>query len=99
MLLNGLISSNAEYSTFSSPDKQERFLIIETGHSKIYQLSDAGLFITYVTNVRTDDGYKPFSNDAYHLEWKEPNKLLIQYVFDYMKPNNYEEVSIIYNPK
>ncbi|ALC83511.1 MULTISPECIES: hypothetical protein [Bacillus] len=99
VLLNGLEYYDAEYTTFSSPDSQESFLIIETGHGEIYQLSNSGLFMTHLTNIRTDDGYKPFLNGAYQLEWKEPNELLIKYVFDYMEPNNFQEVTVTYKFK
>lgn len=95
-LLNWIMSSDAEYITFTSPDKKEKFLIIETGHGELYQLSDSKLFMIHLADINTDDGFKPFTNKAFKLEWEEPNKLFIHYAFDYMEPDKYQKISITY---
>ncbi|TKC19622.1 hypothetical protein [Robertmurraya kyonggiensis] len=91
-----LFDSNAVYTIFSSPDKNEHFLVVETGYGTLYQLSSSGLFMTELAVIRTDDGYKPISKGAYRLEWKEQNKLIINYAFDYMAPNEYRKMNIEY---
>ncbi|MBK3497077.1 hypothetical protein JFL43_19995 [Viridibacillus sp. YIM B01967] len=96
VLLYGLMTLEAKYTKFSSPNKQENFVVIETGHGEVYQLLNTGLFMTHLTDIRTDDGFKPFSDGAYQLEWKKTNELLVKYVFDYMSPENYHEVTVTY---
>ncbi|WP_047980680.1 hypothetical protein [Ornithinibacillus contaminans] len=90
--------SEAEYTTFSSPDNQEEFVVIERGYGRLYQLSNLGFYMTYLTDIKTDDGYKPFSEGAYKLEWEEPN-LIIHYRFDYMSDSLSKEISIKYKAK
>lgn len=93
----GLLSSDANYTTFSSPNNKETFVVVETGHGEIYHMSNTRLFMRHLVNIGTDDGYDPFSEGAYQLKWNEPNKLVIRYAFDYMTPNDYsQEVTIIY---
>lgn len=99
VLLYGLIILEAKYTTFSSPNKQENFVVIETGYGKVYQLSKTGLFMSHLTDIKTDDGYQPFSKGKYQLEWGKSNELVIKYVFDYMNTDNYEEVKIKYKSK
>lgn len=91
-----LFDSNADYTIFSSPDKNVHFLVVETGYGTLYQLSSSGLFMTKLAIIRTDDGYKPISEGAYRLEWKEQNKLTINYAFDYTAPNEYRKMNIEY---
>lgn len=54
------------------------------------------LFVIRLAIIRTNNGYKPFSNHAYKLEWESPDKLTIRYVFDYMQPDHYEKISVSY---
>lgn len=92
-----LISSEAKYTTFSSPNNQASFVVIETFHGEIYQMSNTRLFMKHLANTRTDDGYKPFSEGAYRLKWNEPNELVIKYAFNYMTPDDYsQEVTVKY---
>lgn len=74
-----------KYTTFSSPDQSEKFVVIEKGYAMLYQISDSGLFMTALTKFDTDRGYKPFSEEAYELEWVSPNKLIIDYAYDYKR--------------
>ncbi|PLR70674.1 hypothetical protein [Bacillus sp. UMB0728] len=89
----------AEYTRFSSPDNKEEFIVIERGHGRLYQLSNSRLFMTYLTSINTDDGYKPFSDSAYKLEWEEPNQLIIHYKFDSTLDSLSEKVSTRYKVK
>ncbi|MEK4221646.1 hypothetical protein N1I86_06195 [Bacillus sp. FSL W8-0116] len=92
ILINRLpeLLTGVEYTTFSSPDNEHKFVVIEKGIGQLYQLSDSGLFLTYLADIHTDDGYKPFSNGAYKLIWISDDRLIIHYAFDYMDENNYD---------
>ncbi|PLR75283.1 hypothetical protein CU633_21910 [Bacillus sp. V3-13] len=97
-MLPGLLTG-VNYTTFSSPDNQHKFVVIEKGIGQLYQLSDSGLFMTHITDIHTDDGYKPFSNGAFKLEWISSDRLIIHYAFDYMDENiydDYRKVSVQY---
>ncbi|MGD6843538.1 hypothetical protein ACQCVH_13580 [Bacillus infantis] len=89
----------AEYTRFSSPDNKEEFIVIERGYGRLYQLSNSKLFMTYLTSINTDDGYKPFSDSAYKLEWEEPNQLIIHYKFDSTLDSLSKKVSTRYKVK
>ncbi|WP_080846281.1 hypothetical protein [Cytobacillus gottheilii] len=86
----------AEYTRFSSPDNKEEFIVIERGYGRLYQLSNSRLYMTYLTSINTDDGYKAFSDSAYKLEWEEPNQLIIHYKFDSTLDSLSEKVSTRY---
>ncbi|MCA1042022.1 hypothetical protein LCM00_21220 [Bacillus infantis] len=89
----------AEYTRFSSPDVKEKFIVIERGYGRLYQFSNSRLYMTYLTSINTDDGYKPFSDSAYKLEWEEPNQLIIHYKFDSTLDSLSEKVSTRYKVK
>ncbi|KML42153.1 hypothetical protein LIS77_24225 [Cytobacillus firmus] len=91
--------TEAEYTRFSSPDNKEEFVVIERGYGRLYQLSNSRLYMTYLTSINTDDGYKPFSDSAYKLEWEEPNQLIIYFKFDYMSDSLSKEISTKYRVK
>jgi hypothetical protein len=91
--------TEAEYTKFSSPDNKEEFVVIERGYGRLYQLSNSRLYMTYLTDINTDDGYKPFSEGAYKLEWEEPNQLIIHYKFDYMLDSLSKEISTKFKVK
>lgn len=96
--LYGLLMLDAGFTTFSSPNGREHFLVVETGTGNLYQLSNTHLFMTHLADIRTDDRFKPFSNEAYQLEWKNPNELVIKYGFDSMSlPEKYRELKVTYN--
>jgi len=96
IFINWIPSSNAKFTTFTSPDKKEVFVIKETGYGQLYQLSNSKFFMIHLVDIRTNNGYKPFSNHTYKLEWDSPDKLTILYVSDYMQPDNYEKISVSY---
>lgn len=88
--------SDVRYIYFTSPDKEETFVIEETRYSEVYQISESGILTFHLANISGDDGLRMFSENMYKLEWKKPNTLKIYYVHDYMKPNQYEEISVQY---
>ncbi|WP_054860774.1 hypothetical protein [Gracilibacillus sp. JCM 18860] len=89
-----LLYSDINYISFSSPDGEIGFQVEETGHAKIFQTH--GLFKVHKANIRTNNGYKTFTNDTYSLEWKEPNTLIISYKI-YYADNVRDEISIKYD--
>lgn len=88
--------SEAEYTRFSSPNNKEEFIVIERGYGRLYQLSNSRLYMTFLTSINTDDGYKPFTDGAYKLEWEEPNQMIIHYKFDSTLDSLSEKVSTRY---
>ena len=97
VMMYGLLIFDAKYTTFSSPNKQVHFVVIETGHGDIYQMSNTGLFITHLASIRTDDGFQPFNKGAYRLEWKSGNTLMIKYGFYAQSPlKDYHEMTVTY---
>jgi len=89
----------ADYTNFSSPDNKEKFVVIERGYGQVYQLSDSGLYMKYLTSIDTKRGYKPFLDGAYQLKWEEPNCLIIHYAFRYTSDSLDKEISIQYKAK
>lgn len=77
-----------EYTTFSSPNQSEKFVAIEKGYVKLYQVSDTGFFLTALTetSLNVDREYKPFSKGEYELEWESPNTLIIHYAYNNTLP-------------
>lgn len=93
----GLITLDTAVTTFSSPTGQEHFLINEKFSGNLYQLSNTNLFMTHLTTIRTDDGFKPFSNEAYQLEWENTNELIIKYGLAYESlPKEYSKIKVNY---
>jgi hypothetical protein len=89
--------TETKYTMFSSPDQSEKFVVIEKGYAKLYQILDSGLFMTTLTKFETDRGYKPFSEGAYELEWVSPDTLIINYAFDYKLPTDYKTIELQYH--
>ncbi|PLR78627.1 hypothetical protein CU633_04275 [Bacillus sp. V3-13] len=89
--------TETEYTTFFSPDRNEKFVVIEKGYVKLYQLSNSGLFMTALTSFDTDRGYKPFSEGAYELEWVSPHTLIIHYAFDYRLETDFKTIEVQYH--
>lgn len=73
-----------DYTFFSSPNNQKNFVMVERGYGSLYQLSESKMYMVHLANSQTNNGYKPFSEGAYKLEWKEANRLVVHYQFDYM---------------
>lgn len=87
--------ADVDYTTFSSPDNKEHFVVVERYYSEIFQLSNNGLYMTYLGTAESD-GYKPFLEGAYHLKWKNPNELVIDY--SATPPSNFssKQITLIY---
>jgi hypothetical protein len=89
--------TETKYTTFSSPDQSEKFVVIEKGYAKLYQISDSGLFMTTLTKFDTDRGHKPFSEGAYELEWVSPDTVIINYAFDYKRATDFKTIELQYH--
>ncbi len=73
------------YFVFHSPDKQHTIVVEEeafllAGFGDIYEKVNA-VFMRHKNDYLTDDGYRPFSEKNYRLDWKQ-NSLTIKYGFD-----------------
>lgn len=101
ILINGLFQFEAKYSIFSSPNNEEHFVVFETGHGDLYQIVN-GLFIKHLADIRTDDGYKPFDQGTYLVEWKCGNKFTVKYAMDAIdslqNTDYYKEITVTYQP-
>lgn len=95
----GLFALDTKLTTFSSPTGQEHFLIIEAGVGNLYQLSNTNLFMTHLTTIPTDNGFKPFSSEAYELEWEDTDELVIKYGFaSYLLSEEFSEIKVNFKP-
>ena len=94
-----VIDSDAKYTTFYSPNKNEEFVVKETRHSEVYQLAELKLLSKKLVDVNGDDGYRMFYENKYKLEWMDHNKLKIHYLFDPISPNDYKDVTIKYKER
>ncbi|MGG2087225.1 hypothetical protein ABFY59_09510 [Priestia aryabhattai] len=90
------INSDAAYTTFHSPNRNEAFVVKETRHSEVYQLLKFKLLLKKLVDIRGDDGYRMFYGDKYKLEWMDHNKLKIHYLFDPISPDDYKDVTVTY---
>ena len=91
-----LLHSDDNYIYFTSPDKNEKFVIIENAHSELYQISRYGMFIFHLTNINGNNGYRMFSDKKFFIRWIEPNQFTVIYVNDYTNPNQFKEVTVTY---
>jgi len=91
-----IIDSDAQYTNFHSPDTSEEFVVKETRHSEVYQLMKFKILSKKLADIRGDDGYRMFADHKYKLEWLKHNRLKINYLFDPIKPNDYQAVIIKY---
>lgn len=91
-----IIDSDATYTAFYSPNRNEEFVVKETRHSEVYQLLKVRLFSRKLVDIHGDDGYRMFYEDNYKLEWMDHNKLKIHYLFDPILPSDYKDVTVTY---
>jgi len=91
-----IIDSDAAYTAFYSPNRNEEFVVKETRHNEVYQLLKFKILSKKLVDIRGDDGYKMFYEDTYKLEWMDHNKLKIHYLFDPISPSVYKDVTITY---
>ncbi len=76
--------SDSTYFEFKSPNN--KVIVIEEcswllgGWSNVYQKMSSNIIIGLSGNISTDDGYRPFSNHEFNLEWST-NSVNITYGF------------------
>jgi hypothetical protein len=84
-----------KYTRITSPDNKTKYLIVETGAGRLYRLSDSGMYMTFVTPIRTDDGYLPFADNAYEIEWLSSNHFILHYAFNRdSRYKDYREITV-----
>ncbi len=78
--------SEYRYFTFKSPNKANTLVVEEktfllSGWSDVYERK-YGIFIKQIDGmISNDDGFRPFSSEAYTLQWKDDNTVIINYSF------------------
>ena len=78
--------SEYKYFTFDSPCKNNTLIIEEnsfllSGNSNFYERK-FGIFIKSLNkSISTDDGFRPFSNDQYRIEWIDDTTVKLEYDF------------------
>lgn len=79
-------ASECEYFEFLSPEKTHILVVEEKaflfdGRSNFYE-KKFGIFIKKLNcEITTDDGFRPFSNEAYEIEWIDENIVNVRYDF------------------
>ncbi len=80
------IYSGYKYFDFKSPNKSNTLVIEEktfllSGFSDFYE-KKYGIFIKQIdSGISTDDGFRPFSNESYKLQWINEETVKISYAF------------------
>lgn len=80
------IFSGNKYFYFKNPDKARTLVVEEcswllSGGSNFYERK-YGIFIKYTgDSILTDDGFRPFSNNAYNLKWTNDSTAQLNYDF------------------
>ncbi|MGR6339653.1 hypothetical protein ACU5CE_17615 [Priestia megaterium] len=90
-----IIDSDATYTAFYSPNRNEEFVVKETRHSEVYQRLKFKILARKLVDI-SDDGYRMFYEDTYKLVWMGHHKLKIYYLFDPISPNDYKNVTVTY---
>lgn len=81
-----ILYSEYRYFTFKSPNKLNTLVVEEktfllSGWSDVYE-KKYGIFIKQIDGeISTDDGFRPFSNEAYKLQWIDENTVIVNYSF------------------
>ena len=91
------IVADTTYRSIQSPDGAHRLLILDSsflliGRHDIYEPA-CGPLLDLRTAITTDDGYDPFKDGQYSVEWSG-NSAAISYVFDYMDPDERRQVTV-----
>lgn len=79
-------SSEYRYFIFDSPCKNNTLIVEEdsfllSGNSNFYERK-FGIFIKSLNkSISTDDGFRPFSNDQYRIEWIDDTTVKLEYDF------------------
>ena len=91
---SGYWEANKAYFEFTSPNNKT--IIIEEcswllgGWSNVYQKARSNILIDLKANILTDDGFTPFSHNAFRIEWTS-NSVIITYED---RNENIEEVEL-----
>lgn len=81
-----MLYSEYRYFTFKSPNKLNTLVVEEktfllSGWSDVYE-KKYGIFIKQIDGeISTDDGFRPFSNETYKLQWSNENTVIVNYSF------------------
>lgn len=91
------IAADTTHRAIQSPDGAHRLLIVDSsflllGSHDVYEPACGPLLVRRAT-ITTDDGYDPFRDRQYSVEWAA-NTATISYVFDYMDPNERRQVTV-----
>ncbi|WP_404456720.1 hypothetical protein [Oceanobacillus kapialis] len=83
-----------KYTTLISPDNTANYVVAENGYGRLYKLSESGLYMTFIASTSTDDGYQPFTNDNYEIDWRSSKHFVIHYAFDRMSEEYSREIIV-----
>lgn len=84
LLFINLIFNEKSYFYFESPNKSHTLVIEEDsifllGQSKFYERKGLIFIEDLNSEITTDDGYRPFSNNRYNLKWMNDNSVELEY--------------------
>lgn len=97
LIIYFLFLADVDYTTFSSPDNKEHFVVVERHYGDIFQLSDNRLFMTYLGTTESG-GNKPFLQGAYHLKWKSSDELIVDYSVTPQPNFSGKQITVKYKP-
>lgn len=91
------IVADTTYRSIHSPNGAHQLLILDSsfllvGRHDVYEPA-CGPFLSRRAAISTDDGYDPFKDGQYSVEWSG-NSATIRYVFDYMDPDERRQVTV-----
>ena len=91
------IAADTTHRAIHSPDGAHRLLIVDSsflllGRHDFYEPACGPLLVRRAT-LTTDDGYDPFKDGQYSVEWAA-STATISYVFDYMDPDERHQVIV-----
>lgn len=84
LLFINLIFNEKRYFYFEAPNKSHTLVIEEDsilllGQSKFYERKGLIFIKDLKSQITTDDGYRPFSNNHYDLKWIDNNVVELKY--------------------
>ena len=100
MLLGYALSPGSKYFEYTSDDGEHHIVVKECsfllgGWGYIYEKNTFGT-MKKVGSYYTDDGFLPFSNDAFYFVWNENDFELHHSVFGTERSENYQVVKMEY---
>ena len=101
--INAFFTPTHKYYSFVSEDKAHHIVVKEesfllAGYGDIYEMI-APCVMVRLDTYSTDDGYKPFTNNAFYFEWRTDGFILH---YDpgldraYLEANGYDSVTVSY---